>query len=254
MNTTIALLTIAILITGCATKQPTPTVKTPATPADFLIATQQSGDSSLSCDSIASQYRYGQVYIEAINRFFETTGPKAMSSTAYTTTSGMATRYGNTTFGSATSTTYGGGTVMVYPTLTIRAMDITRSAEKRQSELRHLAQRRGDCDSTSLQPSNKVLEDQKRMLDGAQRNFDSNKAVIASNLRQAEAEQWTMKDRERLKISNQDFVREEQTKIDTQKAKYQILLKEHQTIYERAELEARTKRKWFDENTKIVME
>lgn len=245
---------IATLMMGCATRKPMPTVKVPGTPSEFLIQTQQADDQSLSCELIASQFRYGQVYIEAINRFFETTGPTTMTSTAYTTTNGMATRYGNTTIGSATSTTYGGGTVMVYPTLTIRAMDITRSAEKRQSELRRLAQRRGDCKSEDLQASNKMLEDQKRLLDGAQRNLDSNKAIMASNERQAETEKWAAKDREKLKSSNQDFIREAQQKIDAQRARYQTLLKEHQAIYERAEREAQSKRRWFDENTKTVME
>lgn len=254
MKTILAMAVIATLMMGCASRQPTPTVKVPGTPSEFLTQTEQAGDQSLSCDLIASQFRYGQVYIEAINRFFETTGPTAMTSTAYTTTNGIATRYGSTTIGSATSTTYGGGTVMVYPALTIRAMDITRSAEKRQSELRRLAQRRGDCKSEDLQASNKMLEDQKRLLDGAQRNLDSNKAIMASNERQAEAEKWAAKDRENLKSSNQDFIREAQQKIDAQRARYQTLLKEYQAIYERAEREAQNKRRWFDENTKTVME
>lgn len=242
------------LITGCASRKPTPSVKTPATPPEFLMQIQQAGDQTLSCELIASQFRYGQVYIEAINRFFETTGPTAMASTAYTTTSGMATRYGNTTMGSATSATYGGGTVMVYPTLTIRAMDITRSAEKRQSELRRLAQRRGDCKLDDLQGSNKLLENQKRLLDGAQRHLDSSKAIMSSNERQAEAEKWAAKDLAKLKASNQEFIHKEQQKIDTQEARYKALLKEHQAIYERAEREAQSKRRWFDDNTKTVME
>lgn len=254
MKNLLLLAAVTLVITGCATRKPTLTVKTPATPPEFLMATQQPDDHSLSCEMIASQFRYGLVYIEAINRFFETRGPTAMTSTAYTTTHGMATRYGNTTIGSANSTTYGGGTVMVYPTLTIRAMDITRSAERRQSELRRLAQRRGDCKSEDLQSSNKILEDQKRMLDRAQRNLDSNKAIMASNERQAEAEKWPANDREKLKMSNQDFIREEQQKIDTQRARYQSLLREHQAIYERAEQSAQSKRRWFDENTKTVME
>lgn len=245
---------ITSLVTACATRKPTVTVKTPVTPPEFLMATQLADDHSLSCEMIASQFRYGQVYIEAINRFFETKGPTAMTSTAYTTTNGVATRYGNTSLGSVTSTTYGGGTVMVYPTLTIRAMDITRSAERRQSELRRLAQRRGDCNSEDLQASNKMLEDQKRLLDGAQRNLDSNKAIMASNERQAEADKWAAKEREKLKSSDQDFIREAQQTIDAQRARYQTLLKEHQAIYERAEREAQSKRRWFDENTKTVME
>ncbi len=218
------------------------------------MAAQRPDDQSLSCETIGFQFRYGQIYIEAINRFFETTGPTAMTSTAYTTANGMAARYGNTTISNASSTTYGGGTVMVYPTLTGRAMDITRSVERRQSELRRLAQRRGDCDSNNLQTSNKLLEDQKRMLDGAQRSLDSNKVIMTSNERQAEVEKWHSKDREKLKISNQEFVREEQQKIDKHKASYQNLLKEHQVIYERAEHEAQSKRRWFDDNTKTVME
>lgn len=254
MKSLLMLAVVTSLMTGCATRKPTPTVKTPATPLEFLMATQRPDDQSLSCESIGFQLRYGEMYIEAINRFFETTGPTAMTSTAYTTTNGIATRYGNTTIGSATSTTYGGGTVMVYPTLTGRAMDITRSVEKRQSELRRLAQRRGDCDSNYLQTSNKLLEDQKRMPDGAQRSLDSNKAIISSNERQAEAEKWHAKDREKLKVSNQEFVREEQQKIDKHKARYQTLLKEHQVSYERAEHEAQSKRRWFDDNTKTVIE
>jgi len=218
------------------------------------MTVQQPSDQSLSCESIASQFRYGLAYIDAINRFFETSGPMAMNSTAYTTTYGMATRYGNTTLGNATTNTYGGGTVMVYPALTIRAMDITRSAEKRQSELRRLALKRGYCKSEGLQASNKLLEDQKRLLDGAQRHLESSRAIMATNERQAEAEKWAVKDREKLKSENQHFVRKEQQRIDTQMVEYQILLKEHQENYERAEREALIKRKWFDENTKMVLE
>lgn len=185
---------------GCATRKPMLTVKVPGTPSEFLIQTQQGDDQSLSCELIASQFRYGQVYIEAINRFFETTGPTAMTSTAYTTTNVMATRYGNTTIGSATSTTYGGGTVMVYSTLTIRAMDITRSAEKRQSELRRLAQRRGDCKSEDLQNSNKILEDLRRTLEDAKRTYERHKEIYAGYEKRAEAENWPLKDRQDQKI------------------------------------------------------
>lgn len=217
------------------------------------MATQQPNDLNISCATITSEYRYTEAYIAAINHFFETQGPMAMTSTAYTTTNGLATRYGNTTIGSSTSTTYGGGTVMVYPALSIRAMNITSSVEMRQRELRRLAQRRGDCPSNNLRASDKVLEDQKRMLDSERRHFNNTKEIRAQNERLALASGLAATDHEALKSENQEFIRKGQAKINAMETEYQTFLKAHQALYERAEQEAQSKHKWFIENTKTVM-
>jgi len=254
MKKTAIFIAAAFLVAGCASNKPTPTVQTPATPPEFLMATQQPHDLSISCAKITSEYHYTEAYIAAINHFFRTQGPTAMTSTAYTTTNGVATRYGNTTMGSSTSTTYGGGTVMVYPTLSIRAMNITSSVEARQRELRRLAQRRGDCPSNNLRASDKVLENQKRMLDSEQRTFNSNKEIMAQNDQLGVAGGMSAKDREELKFENKEFISKGQAKINAMEAEYQTSLKAHQALYERAEQEAQSKHKWFVENTKTVMQ
>jgi len=246
MKKTVIFIAAVSLVAGCAIYNP----KTPVTPPKFLMATQQPHDIAISCAAITSEYRYAVAYSAAVNHFFNTQGPTAMTSTAYTTTNGLATRYGNTTIGSSTSTTFGGGTVMVYSDLSIRAMDITRSVEARQRELRRLAQRRGDCPSNNLQASNKVLEDQKRRLDGEQRSFNSNKEILAKNEQLRIAEGWSEKDREKIKSADKEFIRKGQEKINVMEVEYQTSLKAHQTIYERAEQDAQSKYRWFVENTR----
>lgn len=244
----------AFLMLGCSTIAPTPTAKTPPTPPEFMLATQQPGDQSLSCEAISSQFRYIQIYAEAIERFFDTKGPMAMTSTAYTTTSGVATRYGNTAFGSATSATYGGGTVMVYDTLTLRAMDLTRSVEKRQSELRRLAQRRGDCDSNDLQASHQMMENAKRTLDSAKKDLNFHINLYDSYVKKAVSENRSQKDLEYQKKSYQESLQMKRVTLDKSETRYQALLREHSAMYDRAELEAKNQRKWFDDNTKLVLE
>lgn len=246
MKKTTIFIAAVSLVAGCAIYTP----NTPATPPSFLMATQQPNDLNISCEQITFEYRYAVAHIAAINHFFISQGPTVRTSTAYTTTNGVATRYGNTTIGSSTSTTFGGGTVTVYPDLTIRAMNITNSVWARQRELRRLAQRRGDCPSNSLRASNEVLEDQKRRLDSEKRSFKSNEEIRAKNERLGVADWLPAKDREKYKLMEQESVREDQAKIKALETEYQASLQAHQAIYERAEQEAQSKYRWFVENTR----
>lgn len=248
------ILTIAVAImTGCATHKPTPTVHVPETPSEFFVSQQKPGDQNLSCDALSAEFRYGQAYGEAINRSFNVKAPTRMTSPTYTSTSGMATRHGNTTFGNVTSTTYGGGSVLVYDTLTGRAMEITDSVSKRLGELRRLAQRRGDCSTSIFQTSQRGLEELKRKIEDTQRSYERNKEIYSSYEKKADTENWSLKDRQYQKNSFQQSLREEQMKIEGYKTTFQALLKDHQSLYERSEVEAQSRRKWFDDNTKTVM-
>lgn len=207
----------------------------------------------MTCQQIGQQHRYLGIYAEAIRRAFDPKGPVAMNSTAYTTTYGSAARVGNSVYGNSTSSTYGGGSVMVYDTLTLRSMDITSSIEKRQTELRHLYQRQGSCSSDELRPSSQNLSEQKRLLEGKQRHYDSQKTVIDGNIRQAQAEKETTAEIQRRKRSYDQFLNEIQQEIDQTKTKYENSLKEHQSNHQKAETEAMAKRKWFEENTITVL-
>ena len=243
------------LLSACSTsKRSEPRVTTPPTPAHFIEQIYKQGDDKLSCSAIASEHHYLGIYSEAINRIFDTKGPTAMNSTAYTTTSGIASRYGNSIVGSSTSRTYGGGTVHVYEVLTLRAIDITRSAEKRQSELRRLSQRRGDCTANDLDPSHKLLEDVKRQLDSAERHMNAQLAVMASNEKIRSTHKWPREIRIQEEENNRAFKQQLLNDVQEAKTRYQTLLQEHQANHQRAEREAVDKRNWFDTNTKTVLD
>ena len=254
MKILIACIIIYSFLSGCAATLKTATPKTPPTPSHFIEQTFKQGDNELSCEAIAAEYRYLGIYSEAIDRIFNTKGPVAMNSTAYTTTSGIASGYGNSIVGSTTSRTYGGGTVYVYEDLTLRAMGITTSTEKRQSELSRLSRRRGDCSSAGLDKSYRLVEEAKKKLDGAQRHMDAQLAVIASNEKASNTYNWPKETRTEVEESTR--VRKQQLLNDVQEEKtiYETLLKEHQANHLRAERGALEKRNWFDANTKTALD
>lgn len=243
------------ILSGCsANKRSEPRISTPPTPAQFIEQIYKQGDNELSCNAIAAGHRYLGIYSDAINRIFDTKGPTAMNSTAYTTTSGISSRYGSSIVGSSTSRTYGGGTVHVYEVLTLRAMDITKSTEKRQSELRRLSQRRGDCSANDLDPSHKLLEDFKRQLDSAERHMNAQLAVMASNEKIRSTYKWPREVRIQEEENNRAVKQQLLNDVQEAKTRYQALLQEHQANHLRAEREALEKRNWFDVNTKTVLE
>lgn len=143
---------------------------------------------------------------------------------------------------------------MVYDTMTARSMDITSSIEKRQSELRHLYQRLGNCHSDELRPSTQSLQDQKRLLESSQRTYESEKTTYDGYIKQAQAEKATPVEIQRSRNSFDQTLNERLQKIDQAKRKYESTLKEHQANYQKADGEALAKRKWFDDNTKTVLE
>lgn len=143
---------------------------------------------------------------------------------------------------------------MVYDTMTARSMDITSSIEKRQSELRHLYQRLGNCHSDELRPSTQSLQDQKRRIESSQQTYEHEKTTYDGYIKQAQADKETAAEIQRRRHSFDQGLNERLQTIDQAKRKYESALKEHQANYQRADGEALAKRKWFDENTITVLD
>ena len=223
--------------------------KVPATPAEFLIDTKQPNDINLTCNEIGTQYRYLGMYSAAIDRAFDPKAPVAMTSSSYTTTSGFTSIYGNTAATSMSSNTYGGGTVMVYESLTLRSRDIRRSIEKRQAELKHLSNRQGNCNADMLEASNRLLNNLKGTLESKIREYENNSEVLNYNLQISKTNNWTPSQKQQLSQSIKEHQSTGNKEVQTLKINYEEILKEHRIKFEEAEKEALAKRNWFDRNT-----
>ncbi len=243
-------ITVATL-NGCYTYNVKPYPVTPSTPIGFLIESNQQGDKSLSCQKISNQFRFNKIYEKVLERIFDPKAPSIVTSPTYTTTYGTATRVGNVITGNTSSTVYGGGTVMIYDSLTLRARDIVSSTERRTNVLRSLAERRGDCSADDLKDSLSLLGELKRSIASKEKSLEDRLTILASNEKLRESYNLPPKVSLEIKTEEDAFTAKERKEIKQLKGQYELLLQEHQVMYKQAEIEAESKRRWFEENTKM---
>jgi hypothetical protein len=251
MKKLVAISIVTAILTGCYTYDIKPYPVTPSTPIGFLVESNQQDDRSLSCHKISNQYKFNKINEKVLERIFESKAPSLAISPTYTTTYGTATRVGNVIAGNTSSTVYGGGSVMIYDSLTLRARDIVSSIERRSKVLRSLAERRGDCSADDLKDSLSLLDELKRSIASKEKSLENRLVILVSNEKLREAYNPPPQVSLEIKAEEDVFTAKERKEIKQVKAQYELLLQEHQVMYKQAEIEAESKRRWFENNTKM---